>query len=306
MRARQLWLGVVLILVGVLMLMSNLGHLTWEFWGALWQMWPVLLISLGLTMLLSRSRWAFLGPLVLIAAILFVALTPTRLPLFPYPQMRGYHWQRSTTFVRPWDASIGAGELQVELGAGTIDITGPGEQLISGNMSYHRGMPVWAYQQRGHKAIVGLSSPRSRGRFAGGGGYRGSIALGSMVPWDIRLEVGAGNLQGDFRNIRLQRLDLKVGVGSIDLTLSDKGLRGEILVEGGVSSVRLHVPKGVGVRIQVTNPVGTNNLREAGLAKTGDFWISEDYEAASSAYDITISVGVGKVELDYVLPYPQA
>ena len=62
MRARQLWFGVVLILAGVLILMSNLGFLSWSFWGALRQLWPVLLISIGLTMLLAETRWVFSVP----------------------------------------------------------------------------------------------------------------------------------------------------------------------------------------------------------------------------------------------------
>lgn len=116
---------------------------------------------------------------------------------------------------------------------------------------------------------------------------------------------GCRQTKGDFRNIPLQRLKLELGAGNADLTLSDRGLRGEILVEGGASSLKLHVPRGVGVRINITNPVGTNNLRDAGLQRAGNYWISEDYETSHSAYDITVSFGVGKVEMDYVLPYPE-
>ncbi|NMB12651.1 MAG: hypothetical protein GX977_10230 [Firmicutes bacterium] len=308
MKARQLWFGVVLILVGVLMLMSNLGYLRLDFWGALLQVWPVLLISLGLTMLLSRSRWVFLGPLVLIAAVLYAAINPTGLPFsvsWSRPDMGRYGWQRSTAFSRPWDASIDHGELQVELPAGTIHILGSGEHLISGRMSYQGSMPLWAFEQRANRAIARVSSPRTRSWFTGNRGYRGSIAIGPMVPWDLQVQLGAGTLQGDFRNTLLQRMTVELGAGSLDLTLSDRGLRGEILIEGGASSVKLHIPRGVGVRIHITNPVGTNNFREAGLKRAGDYWISEDYETTSSAYDITVSVGVGKVQLDYVLPYPQ-
>ena len=305
MKARQLWFGVLLILVGALMLMSNLGYLRLDLWGAFWQVWPVVLISLGVTMLLARSRWAFLGPLILIVTVLYAAMSPTGMPFLSHPHMGGYRWQKSTTFARPWDVSIDKGELQVELEAGNINILGSGEQLISGRMSYRSGMPIWAFHQRANRAVTRVSTPGNRGWFAGNRGYRGSIMLGSMVPWDLQVQLGAGTLQGDFRNTQLQRMTVELGAGRLDLTLSDRGFRGEILIEGGASSVKLHVPQGVGVRIHLTNPVGTNNFKEAGLKRAGDYWLSDDYETTASAYDITLSIGVGKVLLDYVLPYPQ-
>lgn len=306
MRARQLWFGAVLVLAGILVLMSNLGYLAWDFWGTLWQIWPVLLISLGVTLLFARSRWVFLGPLILVVAIVYAAFCPVGLPYVSHLPFQGNLWQRSASFARPWDSSISGAELKVELGAGTIDILGSSEDLISGRMLYqHGGAPIWSFQRRSDTAIVKVSSSRYRGIMVGSSGYRGSILLGQMVPWDLKVEMGAGKLNGDFRNIPLQRLKVELGAGNVDLTLSGRGIRGEVLVEGGASSLKLHVPRGVGVRVHITNPVGTNNLRETGLQRTGDYWVSEDYATSPSAYDITISVGVGRVEMDYVQPYPQ-
>ncbi len=303
MKPRKLWLGVVLLLIGVLMLMSNLGYLSWDFWGNLWQIWPVFLISLGLTMLLGRSRWAFVGPLVLIAAVFYAALTPG-LP-FVQDHFRGNMPQRVTTLHRPWDPSIEKGQLEVALGAGTVDMFTAGEQLLSGTVSYRGRSPVWSFNRREDRAIVTLVQGRSSGWFQGNRGCQSSIGLGSMIPWDVEIQLGAGTVRGDFRHIPLQSLTLEVGAGSMDLTLADKGIRGRVWIEGGVSSVTLHVPQGVGVRVHITNPIGTNNLEKAGLIRFGDYWVSDDFDTASSAYDITVSVGVGKVNLDYVLPYPR-
>jgi len=288
------------------MLMSNLGYLTMDFWGALWQYWPVIMVSLGLTMLLARSRWAFVGPLVLVIAILYFAFAPGAPYAGPRLGMGRHHWQRSSVFTKPWEPSVEQGELRVELGAGSLDVLGSSQQLLSGNISYRLGaVPVWAFEHQGKKAVTRVKGERDHGWFGSNRGYRGSIALGSMVPWDVHLKIGAGNLQGDFRNVMLTSLRIEVGAGNVDITLPNQGIRGQVRIDGGVSSVNVRVPRNVGVRLQVSSPIGTKNLKEMGLKNVGQYWVSENYETAASAYDIVVSMGVSKLRFDYVPDYPR-
>ncbi|NLA58529.1 MAG: hypothetical protein GX855_06480 [Firmicutes bacterium] len=305
MRAKQLWFGVVLILVGALILMANLGFLDWNFWQALRQLWPVLLISIGLTMLLAETRWVFIGPLVLIGAILFAAINPVGISFGFNHLMGGYEVRRSVSYSKAWDASISQGELRLQVPAGTINLMGSPEQLVSGRVFYRKGMPVWGYQQQGGRGTITLSSRKVRGSLGGSQGFQGDIALGVMVPWDVKLELGAGKLLGDLRTVPITSLMAELGAGSMDLTLSDRGIRREIRIRGGASSIRLRVPWGVELRVQLKNPIGSHNLEAAGLKKTGDYWISDGYETALSAYDITVSLGIGRLELEYISPPPQ-
>ncbi len=305
MRARQMWVGVALILLGVLMLMTNLGFLSWDFWHALRQLWPVVLISIGLTMLLADTRWVFLGPLLLVAVIVFAAFNSVGMQLGPRATQGHRQILRSASYSKEWEPSITQGELALRLPAGTLNLTGSADSLVSSRISFRKGMPIWGYQQLGGRAVVTLSSPRAGSWFVGSAGYQGDVALGAMVPWEIRLELGAGRLVGDLRGVPVASLTAELGAGRIDLALPDKGLRGEIGIRGGASSVRLRVPRGVGLRIQVKNPLGSHDLDSAGLKKMGEYWVSDDYETALSAYDITVSLGVGRLDLEYVSPPPQ-
>lgn len=66
----------LLIGVGVLVLMQNLGFLPFGFWWTLWRFWPVVLIVVGLDLLLGRRSpvggLVVLGLTVaLIAGVLF-------------------------------------------------------------------------------------------------------------------------------------------------------------------------------------------------------------------------------------------
>ena len=46
--------GVVLVLIGVVLLLGTLGVLPGNYWAALWQLWPLILVAVGANILLSR------------------------------------------------------------------------------------------------------------------------------------------------------------------------------------------------------------------------------------------------------------
>jgi lia operon protein LiaF len=86
----------VLIGLGIVFLLNNLGYLGWGIWDTLLRLWPVLLIAVGLDLLIGRrsalgsALLALLVVAALGAAIWWTGLPPTpQLHLcFPaYPQM---------------------------------------------------------------------------------------------------------------------------------------------------------------------------------------------------------------------------
>ena len=56
---------IILITLGVVFLMNNLGVLDWSVWVVIFRLWPVLLVAAGLDLLLGRrSVWGSLLALV--------------------------------------------------------------------------------------------------------------------------------------------------------------------------------------------------------------------------------------------------
>ena len=52
---------IILIAAGIILLLNNLGMLSWDIWGTLWRLWPVLLIAIGLDIIIGRrSFWGSL------------------------------------------------------------------------------------------------------------------------------------------------------------------------------------------------------------------------------------------------------
>lgn len=65
--------AVFLITIGLLLLMNNLGNLSWDIWGRLIPYWPVLIIFVGIDVILGKSK---LGRFVasLINIIIFLTI----------------------------------------------------------------------------------------------------------------------------------------------------------------------------------------------------------------------------------------
>jgi hypothetical protein len=55
---------ILLVVVGIIFLLSNLGLLGGNLWGSIWRLWPVILIAIGLDSLFRRSEIA--GPVFMI------------------------------------------------------------------------------------------------------------------------------------------------------------------------------------------------------------------------------------------------
>lgn len=61
--------GFVILFVGIVFLLNNLGLLPWVVWDQLWRFWPVIIILIGLQMLLGRS---FASRIIITLLILFI------------------------------------------------------------------------------------------------------------------------------------------------------------------------------------------------------------------------------------------
>ncbi|HEX5416108.1 MAG TPA: DUF5668 domain-containing protein, partial [Chloroflexota bacterium] len=51
---RGVVLPILFIVVGSVLLLNNLGILTWSVWSSLAQLWPVILVLLGIELILGR------------------------------------------------------------------------------------------------------------------------------------------------------------------------------------------------------------------------------------------------------------
>ena len=84
------------------------------------------------------------------------------------------------------------------------------------------------------------------------------IVLNGTIPWRIEAHGGVGELQADLRDLRLDGLELSGGLNRAELVLPRPAGTVRLRVSGGASSLVVHRPRDVAVRVQVSG--GTNEL----------------------------------------------
>lgn len=72
MNGTQFLKGLVIILVGVILLLNTLNILEWSVWYNILRLWPLLLVSLGIS-LIFRRRLSWLAPLVILVGLIIGA-----------------------------------------------------------------------------------------------------------------------------------------------------------------------------------------------------------------------------------------
>ncbi len=293
----------IIIVLGALLLLQNLGIVEWSVWSWIWQYWPVALILLGVEILLGRSS---LGSAV--GTVLVVVLVGLVIGAFILAGNWGANgvaawWPAAGPIVtepvsRP-RAGVASASYRVHNGAGRIvmgSLPAGDPQLYAGTVS-HRGSLVQEVTGDSH-ATVDL---RVRGPIPLFGGEDGAgswqLDLAPDVPADLQVRNGAGESVLDLRNLAIRDFRLQSGAGATRLTLPAMGLeRGEI--QGGVGELRVAVPAGTAVRFEVQHGVGAVEAAPDRYQRTATGWETREAATAADRAVVTIRTGVGTVWLE--------
>lgn len=268
MHRRRVYLGLVLIAIGALLLIDNLG----------------LLAGLGI------SAWGLIGPLILIllGVLLFLRAVRSR------PS-------RSVEEVTIALDGAARARIHVHHGAGQLRLAGgaPAGTLAKGTF---RGGVDWRSRWRGDLLEVELHVPARTLPFLApwewgpGAMLEWQVALGD-VPLTLDLETGASETALDLRELQVQELQLRTGASDTQVDLPARAGHTRVRVEAGVAAVTLRVPGGVAARILASGALAGIDVDTTRFPRSGGRYESPGYEAAENRVEIDVRSALGSVEI---------
>jgi hypothetical protein len=284
----------ILIGLGVILLLNTLGLLAWSVWEAVFRLWPVLLIAVGLEIILNRlSVWGSLLALVLTALVLAGMLWLLGPDISTGQVVAGEE-------VRQALGEASRAEVLIEPGIGWLSIEALPESanLVEGVVRAGRGQGV-----RRHFAVVGQTATftlRSEGEmfgpFIGWGDQLGwELGLASGVPLDLKIELGAGRADLDLTGLTVDDLEVSMGIGQAIVTLPDEG-RFQAKIEGAIGETVVVIPAGLEARIRVDTGLAVSDLPD-GYQQRDDVYTSPDYASADNRVDLEVSQAIGKITI---------
>jgi hypothetical protein len=265
MKRNSLFWGFAVLLLGVVLLVSNLNILKINGWTLFW---PLLLVLLGV--------WFLLGPAL---GKKSMDTVQTTIPM------------ENTT----------AAEVSFHHGAGRLEVNGsarPGELL---NGWFTGGVTSEIHRNAGYTELQ-LNAPADipfEGSWPmGNHGFEWIVGLTPEVPLKLVFKTGASESVLDLSSLKVTSLSVDTGASSTEMTLPANAGLTTASVKSGVASVKIHIPAGVAAHINVQSGLSGINIDTTRFIKDGSNYVSSDYATAINKVDLSVEMGVGSVDIN--------
>jgi N-terminal domain of toast_rack, DUF2154/Domain of unknown function (DUF5668) len=324
-RRRSIVGPIVLIALGVLFLLGTMRP-DFDVWWVLARYWPLILIFIGLGNIWDYYRnrhpdgtrgHSVSGTGLALIVLLIVLIAAGwhsagrswdglgHAQGWPY----GHSWNagndrhdwgghnlHDTQAVELQGAKRVSADLNIP--AGSVTISGGSGRLLDADFEYDdtEGKPTVDYNVSGDHGELSVTQNDDSHTRWGGREDNWYLRLGSGVPIDLKLDMGAGQSNLQMNGINLSRLEVHVGAGQLHLDLT--GQRQSDLdanIQGGVGSATIRLPKDVGVRVNASGGIGSVNAH--GLQRDGDAYINAAYGKTPATINLTVEGGVGEINL---------
>ena len=307
--------GVFLVLAGAIPLAVRAGLITADQVRQLGSLWPLIIIGIGVGILLSRTRAAFLGGLIVAAT--FGVLVGGWLsgggglgPCGSNP---------STTPINPVSGSFTGTAADVDIDLNCAE--------LSGTATAGAGWRIDGWDEDGAGPLVDaddrslvIRSPDRGGPFTFAGPRPAwQLTLPDAVRLDLSLSLNAGSAKLDLTPAQVEALnvevnagsatielgsgtdaiDLEAGVnaGSLNLILPSRSVRGSIEVNAG--SAELCVPPGTDLRFDTSGSVISGfDFEDQGLVQDGSTWSTPGFGTSAVQIDLDVQVNAGSLSLN--------
>ena len=307
--------GLFFIVFGAILLGVRQGWIPTDVAERTWQLWPVLLIAAGLSMILAGRPAARLGGLVAAVCLGVMAGglvgSGAGLSIGCGGDEAGIAFGRESGEL-PDGARV---SVRFQCGELTVNTTDGGSWAVEG--ASEDGTPP-TIRRDGDGITVeaadtgpafGLSGARERWDITlptdptieldvelNAGSGRLTLPRANLASVDVT--VNAGSLRIDLRDVAAaSTLDGTVNAGSAVVWLPELPLEGDLTVNAG--SLSICAPGDVGLRlITGDNPISSNNFDDEGLVRSGDAWETPGFATAPIRIVLDVQANAGSVSLN--------
>jgi hypothetical protein len=302
MRIGRIRSGVILISLGIVLLLNNLGYVPWAVWLRILSFWPVILIAIGIEKIFGKTRLSFLtilSPLLFMAAILGPAY---------FSAGYGERWEWGKAHRAPnlyeWnkdlDTSLVKVTAVVEVRAGNLEISSDAEKLISAKLDYWKRKPIttYEYSSSDNSAQIEIKDEERqwRGWFWSGWGEKDwTIALTDKIPLDLEVYARASEGELNLSDLRLTNLKLDLKAANFNVRLGDLVDQLDGKVESDASQLELLIPEDMGLKIENHSKLTSTSFHDLSILKYDDIYQTANFDHASKRINLSLEGSVTRL-----------
>ena len=337
MKANKIIKGLTLILIGIIFLANTLGILDWSVWSNIFKLWPLLLVSLGLSLILRGKGFSFLGPLIILLAIILGAgaiymginfegeivsevKTLSReivvevqkapeaelVPEVKTPsetettqEVESAQEAEVTPEVKEYPPIEKASiELKFDVGKLTLNESTPLLYECISQYRYKEFEPFEKFSRTEKEAnIIIYHSPVTKKRTSNNIKNNWELELNNQIIYNLSIETGAINMDSNLSGFKVEKLYIESGVSNINLVVPK--YNSKIIIDTGASNIDIAIPKDVGAMLNIDSGIAIKNLDD--FIKRNDNYISNNYDNSEFKTEIEIDCGVSNIHIFYTL-----
>ncbi|MCJ8209462.1 cell wall-active antibiotics response protein [Mucilaginibacter sp. RS28] len=330
MKKDRLGPGIILVLIGVAILLVNLGYLEFH-WSNFLHLWPVFLIIGGVNLLLANNRTVAArivktGVLAAGLFVLFFADFGDRFSFLPhiYFNHRGngdedfsFDDDDSDTvkngnvvkidgnnfYHTPYTAVTKFAKLNISGGGMQYRLSDTTNELFSADIKEYYGHHVMKVETHDSSSVIDFRMKGdARGHFRWSSDdkktNKAEIKLNLAPIWNINVNAGATDLDFDLSKYKVSNFAINGGAASFKVKLGQP-VEGntEVTVKSGVSDITVNVPKDAACSINSSTGLSDNNF--SGFTKTeSGRYETPGFSAASKKIIIRISGGLSDFKVN--------
>jgi hypothetical protein len=305
MSYRKIFWGLPLVLIGILFILKNTGVLFFT-WHSMWQLWPVILILWGIS-LIPVKDWIKL-------ALSFVTIVITFFAIQQYGPKDNHKWNfewndrnnRDTNdednvktynnvMSENYDSLTKFAELKLNIGVGNFNISDTTNMLIE--VKHDNDNANYSMTARAEDSLTRIELSLEKGEF-NEGKIRNNVNL-KLNPnpiWDLDLNVGAAEVRFDLSGFKTRNLKIQGGASDIDIKIGAALPLTDVKLEAGAASIMVRVPESAGCEIISNTFMASKDFK--GFTKVGNQkYQTPNFATSTNKIMIDLQAGVARVDV---------
>ncbi len=283
---RSFFWPALLILAGIVALLVNTGAISVDRLYQLLDLWPLILIVVGLELILRHSLHGVAGD-VAAALIVLLAVVGAIGYVVVSPNPSANHTMDASSSV----GNLGQAAAEVDAGAATITVTGSGDlgsDLYRAHIGYSGPRPTVDFSPSSGKLVI--SQPN--GALFQARKFVLDLQLNAGIPWTLTENTGASTDTINLSQAHVAGITLNTGASREDITLGPLSGTVPVEINGGALTVQVRLPAGVATSVDVSGGAVTLNVDGRTTHAIGSLtYESSGFNEATDRYRITVNGG---------------
>ncbi|MBA7545205.1 hypothetical protein ES705_37570 [subsurface metagenome] len=338
MKGNKIIKGLTFLLIGTILLANTLEILDWSVWSNLFNLWPLLVISLGLSLIFRGKSLSFMGPLIIFLGIIagvgasYVGIsfegemvrevktlsheivievekvpeTETTLETEAIPEIEtapDTETTLETEVVLETEEylEIEKASIGLNLDVGKL-VLSESTPLLYECVSQYRFKEFEPFEKFSHTEkeadILIYHSPITKKVISNNVKNNWQLKLNNKIIYDLSVITGAIDIDYNLSDFKVEKLYIESGASNINLVLPQYNSKIIIIIDTGVSNINIDIPNNVGAIVNIDSGIAVKDLDD--FIKRNGTYISQNYNESKFKTEIEINCGISNIDIDYI------